>query len=228
MSNWLANGTGIHLSPHHASFNRDQFGNLLKNVAPAAFLIPGIGPGMAAGIGGLGSALGRGIQHGSNLGDILKQGASGAAIAGGGAQGMQALRGAFAPSSVAQVSSQGSGFGLPTTTVGQGANGAYNAAQAVGGQGGNGFSLGHALSGVGHFAQQNPTAVGQGLQGIAGISQAGSENRLRNAQANAMEQQAGESAYDFQTRKSRDAALEPLRRALMAQLGQSVTPGYFG
>lgn len=55
--------------------NRDSYGNLLKNVAPLAAFTPlgGVGAGAVA-------ALGQGIQHGSNLGDILKSGASGAAL----------------------------------------------------------------------------------------------------------------------------------------------------
>lgn len=223
MSNWLANATGVHISPNRSYVNRDQVGNLLKNVAPAAFLIPGIGPGMAAGIGGLGSALGRGIQHGSNLGDILKQGASGAAIAGGGAQGMQALKGAFAPSSVASGAPSGFGAAPGGGWQAYGAQAAEQPSQGLAASIGHG--IGSAASGLGHFAASNPLATAQGLQGIAQIPQMGSENRLRNAQANQMEQQAGESAYDFQTRKARDAALEPLRRALMAQIGQSFTPG---
>lgn len=51
--------------------NRNFTGNLLKNVAPLAALIPGVGPLASAGIG----ALGAGIHKGTNLGDIVKQGA---------------------------------------------------------------------------------------------------------------------------------------------------------
>jgi len=58
--------------------NRNFIGNALKNVSPAAFLIPGVGPLAAAGLAGAGSALGRGIQEGSNFGDIVRQGLQGA------------------------------------------------------------------------------------------------------------------------------------------------------
>lgn len=215
MSNWLAQATGIHISPHHASFNRDQFGNLLKNVAPVAGMFMG-GPLGAALAGGLGSAAGRGMQHGANLGNILGQGALGAGIAGAGNGGMHALQAAFSPSSAVSTAGE---WGSPASGLNAG-----RAGQAVA-QLGEPSRLGSALSGVGHFAHDYPGAISGGLQGIAQIPQMGSENRLRNAQANQMEQQAGESAYDFQTRKARDAALEPLRRALMAQIGQSFTPG---
>jgi hypothetical protein len=222
MSNWLANATGVHISPHRSYINRDQMGNALKNIAPAAFLIPGIGTAAAMGLGGLGSAFGRGIQHGANIGNILGQGLSGAAIAGGGAQGMNALRGAFAPSSVTAAPS---GFASAP-------GGGWQAIGAQAGDSGPGLAssfgqgLGHAASGVAHFAKEYPMAVSGGLQGIGAIANSGSENRLRNAQADAMQRQADESDYEFQQRKARDLALEPLRRALAAQIGQSIGTGY--
>lgn len=222
MSNWLANMTGVHVSPHGSHFDRDQFGNLLKNAAPVAGMFMG-GPLGAALAGGLGSAAGRGMQHGANLGNILGQGALGAGIAGAGNGGMHALQAAFSPSSAAGAASSGFGAAPGGGWQAYGAQALGNPDPGVLSKLGSG--IGSAASGIGHFAASNPMATAQGLQGIAQIPQMGSENRLRNAQANQMEQQAGESAYDFQTRKARDAALEPLRRALMAQIGQSFTPG---
>lgn len=68
--------------------NRNSVGNLVKNVAPALSFVPGLGipASFAAG------AAGRAMQKGTNLGDILKSGASNAAI-GGGARGLAGLAG---------------------------------------------------------------------------------------------------------------------------------------
>jgi hypothetical protein len=57
--------------------NRNFVGNLVKNVAPALALIPGVGIPAAAAVG----AAGRAIQKGANIGDIARQGASTAATA---------------------------------------------------------------------------------------------------------------------------------------------------
>src|SRR5215831_2114786 len=58
--------------------NRNFLGNALKNISPAAFLIPGVGPLAAAGIAGVGSALGSGIEKGGTWGGALSQGLQGA------------------------------------------------------------------------------------------------------------------------------------------------------
>lgn len=70
--------------------NRNFTGNLLRNVAPLAGLIPGVGGLAAAGIGAAAGAAGRGIQKGTNIGDILKQGVQ----SGGSAYGLDKLAGA--------------------------------------------------------------------------------------------------------------------------------------
>lgn len=57
-----------------ANNNRNFAGNALKNIAPLAGLIPGIGTLGAMGIGALGGAVGQGIRKGSNIGDIVGQG----------------------------------------------------------------------------------------------------------------------------------------------------------
>ncbi len=71
--------------------NRDATGNFLKNIAPLAAFIPGIGPFAAAALAGLGSAAGTALVPGTNFGDILKGGASGAAMG----SGLNAASGAF-------------------------------------------------------------------------------------------------------------------------------------
>jgi hypothetical protein len=218
--------------------NRDFLGNALKNVSPLAFLIPGLGPMAAAGLGAAGSALGRGIQHGANIGDILKQGAQGGAEAYGGAQGMNALKAAFAPSSSAAGTVAS---GVPGAAGAGGPGGAsnflasqYNPAVNVGGISmaapqaaalpsaatGGGSMFSDAARGVGSFLKANPMAVGQGLQGLGQMSQANSENRLRNAQAGITEQ-------ELAAMKNRTAALQPLYQALLGQQ-QGVRPNPYG
>lgn len=199
--------------------NRDFAGNLLKNAAPAAFLIPGIGPGAAALIGGAGSALGRGIQHGGNFGNILKQGATGAGIAYGGAQGMQALKSAFAPSS----SAASTVAGTPITQAGSAASGA--AAPAVSSaipDSALGITsplgrVGSALKATGQFAKDYPQLFAGGLQGLGQIGSMSGENAMRRAQTNAINQQTAMSQQELEMLKRRQAALEPLMQAFMAQ-----------
>lgn len=200
--------------------NRDFLGNALKNVSPLAFLIPGLGPMAAAGLGAAGSALGRGIQHGANLGDILKQGAQGGAMAYGGAQGMNALKAAFAPSSSAAIDGAVPGIQMTSATPAASyLQGPGDEALRLGGQMAQqqpsmlsqlATGAGHAAQGVGSFIKANPTAVGAGLQGLGQINQMGSENRLRNAQA-------GMTEAELAAMKNRAAALQPLYQALMGQ-----------
>lgn len=214
--------------------NRDFAGNLLKNAAPAAFLIPGIGPGAAAAIGGLGSALGRGIQHGANLGNIAKQGISGASIAYGGAQGMGALKSAFAPSS----SAAGAVAGAPTTAVGNGTmvsngNGAWlpaggaGASDSAASAGSSLMSkLGSGAQAVGKFTKDYPNAIAAGLQGLGAIGTMGTENAMRRAQTNSINQQTAMSQQEAELLKRRQAALQPLMQALMGQQYQSARNPY--
>lgn len=210
--------------------NRDFAGNALKNVSPLAFLIPGIGPAAAAGLGAAGSALGRGIQHGSNFGNIVKQGAQGGAMAYGGAQGMNALKTAFAPSSSAAATIPGVASPIP---------GAAGSMQGPGSAALNlmghappppsmldqiGGALGGAARGAGSFIKANPTAVGAGLQGLGQMGAMGSENRLRNAQADQIGSQAQMTQAELQMMKQRQAALAPLLQALMGQQSQGSAP----
>jgi len=212
--------------------NRDFLGNALKNVSPLAFLIPGIGPMAAAGLGAAGSALGRGIQHGANLGDILKQGAQGGSMAYGGAQGLGALKAAFAPSSSAAgtLAAQSPGESAaakfmasqaaPETSVGGISFPAVQAAALPAQTAGGSSMLADALRGTGSFLKANPMAVGQGLQGLGQLSQMSSENRLRNAQA-------GISEAELTMLKNRQAALAPLLALLQGQQ-QGVRPNPYG
>lgn len=208
--------------------NRNFAGNLLKNAAPAAFLIPGIGPGAAALIGGAGSALGRGIQEGGNLGNILKQGVTGAGIAYGGAQGMNALKAAFAPSSSAagSLASVPGASITPSAAAVQGPGGAaLNLTQGLGQAPSMASRVGSALNtgakAFGAFAKENPTALAMGLQGAGQIGSMGADNAYKRAQTHLLEQQGEQNQQELELQKRRQAALEPLMRALM---GQQFTP----
>lgn len=77
---------------------------------------------------------------------------------------------------------------------------------------------------VGSFAKNNSTAVGMGLQGIGNLASAGSENRLNDAQADALEQRTNETAYDFEQRKRREEAL----KGLWSPLGSAIGSSYAG
>lgn len=147
--------------------------NALKNFAPAAFLVPGVGPGLAAAIGGAGSALGQGLSRHPNLGAALKAGVAGAGegytgakLAGGqGYKGViSGVKSAFVPSSSASATA-----GSPSSAYlsGHGVTGAAPTSLLPGGGGGVGpsssglgGSLGSALP-----ASQIGSTVSAGLDG---------------------------------------------------------------
>lgn len=111
----MANTAGVAADNAHQQWgtgdiwdrNRNFVGNALKNVAPvAAALIPGIGALAAGAIGGLGSALGAGIKHGTNVGDIAKTGVENGLLASSGNGLVSSVKGALAAApAVAQGSS---------------------------------------------------------------------------------------------------------------------------
>ena len=121
--------------------NRDFTGNLLKNIAPLAAFIPGIGPFAAAALAGVGGAAGAGIQHGGNFGSILKNGISSASLASGISGGLSAAGGAA--SNGAGLAGQ-IGSGLKGAATGY-INGPSNAMKGVGGALGIG-SMGNAAA----------------------------------------------------------------------------------
>lgn len=212
--------------------NRDFAGNALKNIAPLSFLIPGVGPLAAAGLGAAGSALGRGIQHGSNLGNILKQGAEGGAMAYGGAQGMNALKAAFTPGSSAAGTVAQSMPGMsvtPSATAPMAIQGpgsaALNMTQGLGQAPSLMSRVGSAANGLGSFVKNNPTAAAMGLQGLGQMGSMGSENAYRNAQTDALKQNTNLSKEQYDQQLRRQAAMEPLLRALMGNVQGMSQPG---
>ena len=60
------------------------------------------------------------------------------------------------------------------------------------------------------FAEAHPNATSGLLSGLGSIQSSGSENRLRNAQANALEQTGGLTANELAQRKASQASLAPL------------------
>lgn len=143
--------------------NRDWAGNALKNIAPAAFLIPGLGPLAAAGIAGAGSALGRGIQHGANLGNIARQGATGAAISSAGSGAMGLLHGALGGGAAGATSGAATGGVQGVSGVaspGQ-LSGALDAAKAVPGPLSVGLTPSSAVGASG-IPGMSPLVAGQG------------------------------------------------------------------
>ena len=105
-----------------ANNNRNPIGNALKNIAPLAGLIPGVGTLGAMGIGALGGAVGQGIRKGSNIGDIVGQGIQSGGQAGA-VQGIKAGIGKLmAPKLALQTAktaaapvTQGAGYADPVT-----------------------------------------------------------------------------------------------------------------
>jgi hypothetical protein len=197
--------------------NRGAIGNALKNFAPVAGALTGGLGGLA--IGGLGSALGRGIQPGAKFGDIAKQGISGGSIAYSGSKALGGLKGLFAPGSSAAGTAAGSVAGTPPLPPG---------AEELASLGGGDIAsaqpllskIGHAASSVGSFANKNPMAAAMALQGVGSAMNAPSEGRYRDAQTRALEAQVAESEEERARRKRLEDAMEPLRQMLVAQMNQ--------
>lgn len=214
------------------SHNRNFLGNAVKNISPvAAAFIPGIGPGLAALLAGGGSALGQGMEKGSNFGDIAKAGLTNAAIGAGGNSAVGALKGAFMPSSA------GASFGAGTSAGGAGAApasmtphfpgfadaAAGGSAPGAGAAGGGGSFLGKAAG----FVENHPTAISMGLNGLGNIASAASTNDLRNQEAEAMRRANATSDYELQQRKARDQALLPLYQMLAGRFKDIATQSPF-
>lgn len=212
--------------------NRDFIGNAMKNIAPIAAFTP-LG---ALGAGAIG-ALGRGIQHGANLGNIVKTGATDAAIGGGAHAGLNALRSAFVPGSSPAataggfVSGQaGSGGGyMSDAAVQAGRAGASAGAGMSSGLSGLASSLGSGVRSVGQFAKDYPQLFAGGLTGLGQIGSMNAENGLRHAQMDSINQQTHMSQYELQAQQQRAQALAPLLQALMGRMQQTnIAPNPYG
>lgn len=198
-------------------FDRHTFGNLLKNVSPAAGLL---GPGGIALAGGM-SALGD-LGRGKNIGQSLGGSIGNMALAGGASAAkshMGQLKGLFSPGSGGGASTPGATGMMSNGNGGYIGYGAEHAPDA-GGMSNPLAGLGHALSGAGNFAAKNPQAIGMGLQGIGNMASAGSENRLRDAQASRLETQNQLDLDEQAAQKRRAEALAPFLQSLIGQAQQ--------
>ncbi len=192
--------------------NRGAIGSGLKDIAPLAALIPGVGIPLAAGLAAGGAGLGEAITPGSNAGDILKSagigGVEGGAAAALGAAG--AAANAPAPEEDLTAGSIGGGV----APVAQ----AAAPATSVGGQGSNILSgLEKFGSGAVNLADKHPALAAAGLQGIA--QNFGPQGQLAQAEAD-------QAKYQLAQMQGRDTALNPLRQMLEAQLGSQYGAGY--
>jgi hypothetical protein len=223
---WLKGATRVRFDSH-------TLGNLARNGGLAAGALIG-GPAGAALAGGI-SAARTAARPGANFGDILKSGIGDASTAyglnkvGGFAKGALSSAGAGAGEAVQAGAAGGapvpippvpSAGGLAPITQGVGGVPAPITAANVATGGGRAVVPGafrSALNATGSFVRNNPTAAGMTLQGVGGLATAGTENRVNEAQARLLEQRAGETEYDFEQRKRRDAELAPL----WSQLGST-------
>ncbi len=221
------------------SRNRGAIGNALLDASPFLSLVPGVGV-----LGSLGAgALGRAITPGSNIGDILKSGASNAALGAGLQGGAGLLKNAL---SSGASSAGGAAGGLPgisttpssalssipgptaTALPGQAAsaaapsiNFAGQAAQQAGPS-----ALRSALSAAGSGAKGAAQWLGPGaVQGIAGAIGNAPKNA---AEAQLLKAQADAAQYGLQRQQGSDAALANLRAQLAAQIGSAYSPQGIG
>lgn len=224
---WLKGATRIR-------FDNRTLGNLTKNAAVAGGTLLGGPAGYA--LAGAGSALGQGLLPGSNLRDIAGAGVKGAGTAGalrvGGGLLKNAASSAQNPLAVGTPGAASSASSIPSTlqppgTLTSALQGAPGAAPAGGlttalqtsAVPQSGFRS--ALNTVGNFAKDNTTALSMGLNAASNALTSGSENRMNEAQADLLEQRADETAYDFEQRKRREAALAPLWSNLGSALGSN-------
>ena len=195
------------------SRNRDWLGNAAKNISPFLALTP---LGLPAAFGA--AALGRGVQHGATLGNVLKSGAGNAAIGAGLQGGAGLLRSAFNPSSSAAAASYGGGGGAAGGEIGGQVMGAGNAftagshAASAGGGGGFGAQVGSALKGIGSFAAEHPKALEMGLGALDP-----SERNYRDAMTRNLNTRTDLDAQQMEEEKRRRQALGPLWQALAGQ-----------
>lgn len=216
LKSWWKRATKIPNSP------RGILGNLVKNVSPFLALTPvgALGAGVAA-------VAGEGIRNKkANFGDLAKAGITNATLGAGLDKGVGLLKGASSGGAPA-VASPGGAIPAPTSSNVGPLGGGFGAPPLQPITKVPSVNLGSVpkpgfLSRAATFASDHPNAVGMSLQGVGNLATAGTENRINEANARLLEQKLGESDYEFQQRRARDLALEPLRRALAQQLGTSI------
>lgn len=161
--------------------------------------------------GTLGAAAGGGLAGAAFGGESPLASAFGAGSGGGAA-------GATAPSS-AGLDAGAYGGAADASSVASDAL-AHNAPTSLLGR------VGGALKDVGRWAAKNPNT-------IAGVGNAISEAPLNEARARLLRSQAAQGDYDYEQRKRRDIAMQPILQALAGQMQQyagshSVAPNPYG
>lgn len=207
---WLKRATKI------PKTGRGIIGNLVKNLAPITALTP-LG---VLGAGVLGAA-GEGIRNkNAKFGDVLRAGVTNAGI-GAGAKSLATKFGVLGQSApkVATETIKLSGD-IPGVSVIGGPSGPVTPGATIEALGSNPPTHGilNTVSRAGgkalKFADDHPMAASMALGAVGDLATADSQNRLRNAQAENLEQQAGETRYDFERRKRRAEQMAPMWSAL--------------
>ena len=233
----LANTAGVAADNAHQQWgtgdfidrNRNFVGNALKNIAPVAGILTGGLGGVA--LGGLGAALGAGIHHGTNIGDIAKTGVENGMLTSGGqnllspfyngpmsamkqaasklaANAGTASQAAFTPSSGSLMGGSGAVPGVSSLE--------NMAAQAAPNMGLPGAAPASFLSKLGSGVT-SPEVIGGLLKGIGGIGKSDAETKYLNTQNEALAQRTRLEQQQYDAQVARAKALQPLLDALMGK-----------
>jgi hypothetical protein len=202
-------------------FDKHTLGNLAKNLSPALAFTP------VGALGALALSTAGDLSRGKNIGESLKGGLKNAAIGSGAKMGLNAAKGALSHLGGSGVSAAVPNAATAThggltlssvpnlTSITQQAVDPRSILEKAG-------SVGGKILG---FAEEHPNATAGALSAVSNLSTSGARNRIANAQADLLEKQAGETEYDFQRRKERDAAYAPLWGTLGSAYGQSPVAG---
>lgn len=195
-------------------FDSHTLGNLVKNISPAAGLLGGpAGIALAGGLSAVGDKL-----RGKDV--SLANALTNASLAGGVGGLKSALTSHGAPAasvlnSAATDTVPAGGLALPATpNLTTAATRAVDPRNIVS----KALDTGKGLAG---WASDHPLAASGALNAVGDLATSGAKNRATNAQATLLEQQAGETAYDFERRKMRDQQLAPVWSSLGSSIGNS-------
>lgn len=238
----MANSAGVAADNAHQQWgtgdiwdrNRNFVGNALKNIAPVAGILTGGLGGVA--LGGLGAALGAGIHHGTNIGDIAKTGVENGMLTSGG-QNLLSSFGYNGPMSAmkqtankiaANAGTQGAAAFTPSSGSLMGGSGAVPgvsslenmatraAPDMLSGLSGGGTAPASFLSKLASGAT-SPEVIGGLLKGIGGMGKNDAEEKYLNTQNDALAQRSRLEQQQYDEQVARRKALQPLLDALMGK-----------
>ncbi len=215
LKQWLKGATRIR-------FDDRTLGNLTKNAGVVGGTLVGGPLGLAIGAGA--GALGQAALPGANIGDIAGAGFKGAANTGLAQAGKGIVSKAIgsgapaAPGMSAGMDASGAIAPPPVPTNGLPLPEVPNLTSAGPGPGFLSKALNTGKSALDWAATHDKTSSAV-LSGL-GDALDPTEERLQRAQAQSLERQNAESEYDYNQRKARDLAMEPLRQALYGSFGQ--------